>query len=347
MSESQQRRVHRAALAVSVATFPLIWLGGLVTTHDAGMAVPDWPGTYGYNLFLYPWTAWLYGPFDLFVEHGHRLLASLVGLLAIWLCWVSFRNEPRAWLRRAAYLLLFAIIAQGILGGVRVLFDARTIAMIHGCSGPLVFALAAFITFASSKSWHQVTPYPLGRWLPRIAILLVISSILQLFLGAQLRHVQPTVSTVFFMSTVHLHLTVAVLITLLIAWLTILVRRPAYRQATGIRLPANSLSIILIVQVLLGCATWVSNYALPWQELNSWLAAYAINGKGFWESMIVTGHQATGSLIIVLSVWLACRIMRANSKVTISQFNTTEQKKSDASAVSGAVPITAVTGSPN
>lgn len=340
MSEAKQRRVHRAAMAVSLTTFPLIWLGGLVTTHDAGMAVPDWPGTFGYNLFLYPWTAWLYGPFDLFVEHGHRLLASLVGLLAIWLCWVAYRNEPRKWLRRTAVLLLLAIIAQGVLGGVRVLFDARTIAMIHGCSGPLVFALAGFLTIASSRWWHQAESYPMGRWLPRIAVTLVLFSILQLFLGAQLRHVQPTVSTSFFMSTVHLHLTVAVLISLLIAWLTVLVRRPAYRGAVAIRWPANWLSIILIVQLLLGCATWVSNYALPWQELNPWLASYAINGKGYWESMIVTGHQATGSLIIILSVWLACRVMRSNSKVTVPQFSA-----SNSVANNGELSLNPATGS--
>ena len=60
--------VYRWAMMVTFLTFPLIWLGGLVTTHDAGMAVPDWPGTFGYNLFLYPMSAWIYGPFDLFVE---------------------------------------------------------------------------------------------------------------------------------------------------------------------------------------------------------------------------------------------------------------------------------------
>ena len=65
------------------ATFPLIWVGGLVTTYDAGMAVPDWPTTYGYNLFLYPWQTWFSGPWDLFIEHGHRLFGAAVGMLTI------------------------------------------------------------------------------------------------------------------------------------------------------------------------------------------------------------------------------------------------------------------------
>src|SRR3954468_18214086 len=74
---------HRLAVALALVTFPLIWVGGLVTTYDAGMAVPDWPGTYGYNLLLYPWTTWIAGPFDLFIEHGHRLLGASAGLLTI------------------------------------------------------------------------------------------------------------------------------------------------------------------------------------------------------------------------------------------------------------------------
>ena len=117
--------VFRWAMLVTLLTFPLIWLGGLVTTHDAGMAVPDWPGTYGYNLFLYPLSAWVYGPFDLFVEHGHRLLASIVGLFAIGLYVVAYWTESRRWMVWTCFLFLTAIIAQGVLGGVRVLFDAR------------------------------------------------------------------------------------------------------------------------------------------------------------------------------------------------------------------------------
>ena len=69
---------HRWAVVLCCATFPLIWVGGLVTTYDAGMAVPDWPSTYGYNLFLYPWTTWLFGPFDLLVE-ASAILAQILG----------------------------------------------------------------------------------------------------------------------------------------------------------------------------------------------------------------------------------------------------------------------------
>src|SRR5690606_6356261 len=74
---------HRWAVALVCATFPMIWIGGLVTTTGAGMAVPDWPNTYGYNLFLYPWQTWVFGPWKLFIEHGHRLFGTVVGMIAI------------------------------------------------------------------------------------------------------------------------------------------------------------------------------------------------------------------------------------------------------------------------
>jgi cytochrome c oxidase assembly protein subunit 15 len=90
---------HRVAVLLTVIVFPLIWFGGLVTSWDAGMAVPDWPGTFGYNMFAYPISTWFFGPWDLFVEHGHRLLASISGLVAIGLMWFTFKNDSRKWVR--------------------------------------------------------------------------------------------------------------------------------------------------------------------------------------------------------------------------------------------------------
>src|SRR6476660_375976 len=141
----ESRWPYRLAVALALVTFPLIWVGGLVTTYDAGMAVPDWPGTYGYNLLRYPWQTWVAGPWDLFIEHGHRLLGASAGLVAIALVistWVTSSSPRMRWC--AAGLLLFVIL-QGVLGGLRVLLDARTIALLHGCTGPLFFAAAAVV----------------------------------------------------------------------------------------------------------------------------------------------------------------------------------------------------------
>src|SRR5689334_24375495 len=139
-STTQDRRspwAHRLVVALALVTFPLIWVGGLVTTYDAGMAVPDWPGTYGYNLLLYPWTTWVAGPWDLFIEHGHRLLGATAGLLTIGFVIAVFALDRRLSMRFLAIGALALVLAQGVLGGGRVLFDARHIALIHGCVGPL------------------------------------------------------------------------------------------------------------------------------------------------------------------------------------------------------------------
>src|SRR5882672_10945751 len=114
---------HRLAVLLTCATFPLIWVGGLVTSYDAGMAVPDWPTTYGYNLFLYPWQTWIEGPWKLFIEHGHRLMGATVGVLTIALLVAVWRCDSRQGVRWLSVLTLGAVIFQGSLGGLRVLLD--------------------------------------------------------------------------------------------------------------------------------------------------------------------------------------------------------------------------------
>lgn len=306
------------AWAVVVFVFPLIWVGGLVTTHDAGMAVPDWPGTYGYNLFLYPISAWIYGPFDLFIEHGHRLLASFVGILAIVLCCCAWFMDERRWYRWACIGLLTAIICQGLLGGFRVVLDARTIAMIHGIGGPLVFAYATFLAIAASSDWRNAKQDIEPRGLHRLALGLVILTVLQLTLGAQLRHALPDLKPSLFMALVHMHLTVAVVLVAWIGWIAWKVRSSPYRHHKAIRAPANALVLVLLIQVGLGVVTWIVNYALPWPELTPGLAKYVILAKGYWESLVVTAHQATGAWIISLAVWLACRIGRRQAQLALN-----------------------------
>src|SRR5690606_10767704 len=121
-------------------TFLVVGLGGLVTTTKAGMAVPDWPSTYGYNLFLYPWETWIFGPRDLFVEHGHRLAASAAGLVTIVLVVLLWRDKSRPrWLAWMGLAALGLVIVQGLLGGMRVLLDDRWVALVHAVIGPMFF----------------------------------------------------------------------------------------------------------------------------------------------------------------------------------------------------------------
>lgn len=320
----REPQVHRWAMAMAVMTFPLIWVGGLVTTYDAGMAVPDWPGTYGYNLFLYPISTWIFGPFDLFVEHGHRLLGSVVGLLAIGFLWSAWKWESRRWMVGWAGLMLLAVIAQGVLGGFRVLLDERTMAMIHGCTGPAFFGLAAASAVMTSRWWRSEaklaiettagdsgrTSRPPARFETAIFYLLPAAAFCQLVIGAQLRHVQPWMPPSRFMMWVHLHLTLAGVVTLMIFWVSLRTRRVSRANRAALAWPANLLLLLVLVQLGLGFATWISNYALPWQDMHPWLARYTIHAKGWVESWIVTGHQAIGSLIVATATVVAMRLGR-------------------------------------
>jgi cytochrome c oxidase assembly protein subunit 15 len=322
---------HRTAVLLAWVTFPLIWVGGLVTTYDAGMAVPDWPGTYGYNLFLYPWQSWIAGPWDLFIEHGHRLLGALAGVLTMALVAVVYRWDTRRWMLHLSLFALAAVILQGCLGGARVLLDDRQLAMIHGCAGPAFFALCVAICVFSSRLWKQTPPgepvATAGR-LHGTAILIVCMAYLQLVLGAVLRHVSASASPSFFGLIVYGHLIGAGLLSGLIFFVAWEALRGAARHQ-ALRWPAWSLLLLILIQLLLGCATWVVNYHWPsWIQDWDLVAVYTtVQAKGLVQTMIVTAHQATGSLVLGVSVLFLFRSMRVIRGAAVAPASRTKAYK--------------------
>jgi len=308
----QGQAVHRLCILLVCLVWPLIWVGGLVTTYDAGMAVPDWPGTYGYNLFLYPDKTWLLGPFDLFIEHGHRLLGAVVGLVAISIVVSAYFREPRRWVLVMSIGLLVAVVTQGLLGGMRVVLGDRTLAMVHGCFGPAFFALCAATAVVTSRRWNE---YMSSRGKSGIsfavvglAVTIPALSYLQLILGAQLRHVQPNAAPGGFALIVATHVIVAFLLWVLTvaAWLKI-------RRCGDLTLsrPAGLLIGLVAVQIALGVGTWVVNYG--WPSILAWIpgsTGFLVRAKGFIDSIIVTSHVATGSLILAVSTVLLVRLLR-------------------------------------
>jgi len=176
------------AVLNAVATFLLIGLGGLVTSHEAGMSVPDWPTTYGYNMFLFPVDKWIGG---IFYEHSHRLLASLVGLqttiLAVWL-WLKDARKWLHWLGIAAFLL---VIAQGVLGGLRVRWQLDWLGVPHGAVAQTFLVLTAAIALFTSRWWHQSAAsrlVPVPRGLRSHILWVTILIFLQLLIAATMRH---------------------------------------------------------------------------------------------------------------------------------------------------------------
>ncbi|MFM8251276.1 MAG: COX15/CtaA family protein [Planctomycetota bacterium] len=314
----------RCAVLLRAVTLVLISVGALVTTYDAGMAVPDWPTTYGYNMFAYPWQTWLSGPFDLLIEHGHRLLGSLVGFIAIGLVVAVFASRERAWMKVVSIVTLLAVIGQGILGGARVLFDDRQLAMVHGCVGPAFFALTSAVVGFTSRFWHagdtamsdegRVVPgVRTVRWEPVVwsSMAVAVLAYFQLVLGAAIRHLPIDATASYFRVALLSHVGVAIALTLY----AIAAVRVAYQQSRpGLRGPATMLLVLLGMQVVLGVGTYIVKYGFPiWFADSTWAAGFVIQTKSMGQAITVTAHVANGSLILATAVTLAVRAARLSA----------------------------------
>ncbi|HYW81495.1 MAG TPA: COX15/CtaA family protein, partial [Thermoguttaceae bacterium] len=308
---------HRLAWVLVCAVFPLIWLGSTVTTYSAGMAVPDWPGTYGHWIW-YPVDLW-FGVWDLFLEHGHRLLARSVGLITITLAVVLWRQDPRRWMRKLAMLAVAGVVFQGTLGGIRVLWTSDWLAKVHGCTAPLFFALCAVLVTLTSQAWWQLDAskqHPAARHLHRLTVGSTVAVYLLIVLGAQLRHLAPGESPGWFELWVWLKLMLAGLTLATLVWLVVFVRRQL-RDETALRRRATLLASLFFVQLILGAATWVTNYEWPaWFTNYVWAVEYRVVAEGRLQVIFTTAHTAVGSLVLVaalsLTIW-SFRLLRAAS----------------------------------
>ena len=148
-----KKLLHWYAVVAAASVSLLICSGGLVTSHEAGMAVPDWPNTFGYNMFLFPVSRWVGG---VLFEHTHRLIASTVGLLTVILCVALFVIEDRRWVKTLGLIAVGAVVAQGILGGLRVTENNTVLGLFHGCLAQGFFALMATIALVTSRFWERL-----------------------------------------------------------------------------------------------------------------------------------------------------------------------------------------------
>ena len=176
------------AVFVAASVLVLICSGGLVTSHGAGMAVPDWPNSFGYNMFLFPVSRWVGG---VFFEHTHRLIASGVGLLTVALCVLTLVVEDRGWVKWLAGIAVLAVIIQGVLGGLRVTEHNAVLGLFHGCLAQGFFCLVATISLVTSRFWRRIEPAArpgeirtLRFWTVAVTSMVFV----QLALGASMRH---------------------------------------------------------------------------------------------------------------------------------------------------------------
>ena len=182
------------AVFMTVSILALICSGGLVTSNDAGLAVPDWPTSFGYNMFAFPFSRWL-APGGIRLEHAHRLIATGEGILSIIMAVWVWKAEPRRWVRILGYATLGAVVFQGMLGGLRVVLRADWIGIVHGCFAQAFLSLVAVIALVTSRWWWTLAERNERRPDPAVLAgygkrLLVIACLiyLQLGLGAAMRH---------------------------------------------------------------------------------------------------------------------------------------------------------------
>jgi len=175
--------LHRFAVLTACSGFVLVIAGGLVTSTGSGLAVPDWPLSYGQ--LMPPMVG------GILYEHGHRMVATFVGLLTTILAiWIS-RTEARKWVRVLGWSALSAVVVQGILGGLTVLFLLPTpISVSHATLAQSFFSLLVFLAIVTSPNWKNAIPVGSHRSGKTVRFVQAVTVVifLQLILGALMRH---------------------------------------------------------------------------------------------------------------------------------------------------------------
>jgi cytochrome c oxidase assembly protein subunit 15 len=285
--------VHRFALIVACATFFLIIAGALVTSHDAGLATNDWPLSNGQ---VFPKMVG-----NLFWEHGHRMVATTVGLLTIGLVIFLFAKEKRRWVRRLGLLALFGVIAQGLLGGLTVKLSLPlAVSSAHATLAQLFFCTTVGLAVFTSRSW--MTDQPLIGERPGLPLRYICSAaaatiFLQLIIGATLRH-SATWDKPLPTDLLLTHIGGAVAVTLILGSAGLLVLR-RHRGQPFLTRPATIALLLLVVQLFLGLAAYLTRTASPNdpQPLNPMVG-------------VTVAHVACGALVFATTIVLTLRVFK-------------------------------------
>jgi cytochrome c oxidase assembly protein subunit 15 len=288
-------RVHRFAVFTACCTFLLLIAGALVTSNDAGLAVPDWPLSYG------SLTPPMVG--GIFYEHGHRMIAAFVGLLSIVLAAWLWRVEFRPWVRWLALAALGAVIVQGILGGITVLFFLPpAVSTAHATLAQLFFCSVVAIALFTSGWWERSGPVAADLGSPRIHSLGTATAgavLLQLILGAAFRHKGFGLIP---------HLVGAVVVTAFIFVLARALRR-RFPGIPVLRTASRLLHVLIGFQLLLGGAAW-------------WSRVYATSFPQPIPVMVslTVIHTVTGALVLAVMVLttLACHRLVLRSSASLA-----------------------------
>jgi cytochrome c oxidase assembly protein subunit 15 len=286
------RGLNRYAILVACATFFLIIAGALVTSNDAGLATPDWPLSNGQ---VFPKMVG-----NLFWEHGHRMVATTVGMLTIVLTIWILMKEKRSWVRKLGVFALLAVIAQGLLGGLTVkLMLPLAVSTAHATLAQLFFCTTVSLAVFTSRSWMEARPIPEVKGslsLNYLCSTALVTIFLQLILGATLRH-SATWDKHLPTELILAHIGGAVTVTIGLGSAAIATLR-RYKDEFLTR-PAMVALSLLGVQLCLGVAAFMTRLASPSdpQPLNPMIG-------------ITVAHVACGALVFVSTIVLTLRTYR-------------------------------------
>lgn len=292
---------------MAVLAFLLLIAGGLVTSNNAGLSVPDWPTTFG-SIYRMPRMVG-----GVKFEHGHRMVAEAVGLLTIIAAVWTWIVDKRRWMRGLTIGAVLGVIFQGVLGGLTVLnFLPPAISAAHGVVGQTMFCVLASIAVFTSRSWLEEPSVKIGRKdanpLIRHSWMLVGFIYLQLILGAAFRHVWtkwgPMGSNHWPVEKIeHTFLYPHILNALFVAGLVLYVSLRAitkHRDIPHLRRPALWMLILLVVQLVLGTGAYIVRVV---QGVN------AVQPTLGLVSVTVT-HLGVGALILALAVIITIQSYR-------------------------------------
>ena len=286
--------LHRFAVLVACATFFLIIAGANVTSHDAGLATSDWPLSYGQ---FFPKMVG-----NLFWEHGHRLMATGVGLLTIALAICLQSRERRTWVKRLGWIALGGVIAQGLLGGLTVKMNLPlAVSAAHATLAQLFFLTTVSLAVFTSRSWitpaSTVSEYGDGVSIRALCVVALLVVLVQLVLGATLRH-SATWDQPLPTGLLLAHIGGAVIVTLVLG-VTILILLMRYRDEKYLARPAFIAIAVLVVQLLLGLAAYITRTTSPYdpQPLNPMIA-------------VTVAHVACGALVFAATIVLTLRVFK-------------------------------------
>jgi cytochrome c oxidase assembly protein subunit 15 len=298
MSSGSNIWLHRFAVFLALCTLCLIFVGGLVTSTDSGLAVPDWPLSYG--MVFPPMVG------GILYEHSHRLFAASIGILTIILTTWLLKSEPRRWVKVLGVLALVAVIGQGVLGGLTVLFLLPTaVSVSHAGTAQLFLCIVVTIAVATSRRWQEENPHIEETAVPSLKTLSLATTFLiycQVILGALMRHTASGLAIPDFplsfgrlvpdhftrqIEANYSHRVGALVVTLFIFWIVVRVVRLHSAEKLLLR-PTLVLLFALILQIFLAAETvWTSRGVIP-----------------------TTLHVAGGAFTLATSVYLTLMVHR-------------------------------------